>query len=78
MMIFRNGWKNIINRQKAMQSMQQKILAHLTGPQSSLPMTKGFKENCMRPTGGGRKGLVLGLVRAAPTGMAKAFSFGQI
>lgn len=61
-----------------MQIKQQKIAEQSFGPQSALPMTKGLNENCKRPTGGGKNGLVLGSEREAPTGMTVALSLGQI
>ena len=36
------------------------------------------QENLNRPTGGGRKGFVLGSLRALPTGKSTAWSLGQI
>jgi hypothetical protein len=78
MMIFKNGWQNIIRRMKAMQIKQQKSLAHKTGPHNSLPNTNGFHENFNRPVGGGRKGFVFGSLRADPTAITTALSLGHI
>lgn len=78
MIIFKNGWQNIISNINAMQIKQQNSLAHKTGPHNSLPNTNGFQENFNRPVGGGRKGLVFGSLREAPTAITVALSFGQI
>ena len=61
-----------------MQRKQQNNFAHKSGPHNSLPKTNGFHENFKRPVGGGRNGLVFGSLRAAPTAITVALSFGQI
>ena len=78
MMMLRNGWQKIISTMKTAQIKQQKNMLHSLGPHSSLPNMKGFQENLIRPTGGGKKGFVLGSVRALPTGKMMALSLGQI
>jgi hypothetical protein len=61
------GWQKIISATKARKKQQHVSLAHISGPRSSLPSTKGFHENCTLPTGGGRNGEWFGASRPAPT-----------
>ena len=78
MMMFKKGWQKIMSRMNAVHNMQHVKYPHSLGPHSSAPKTKGFHDHLIRPTGGGRKGLELGSLRAAPDGMAMDFSLGQI
>ena len=39
---------------------------------------QSYQDHFILPTGGGKKGLVLGSVLAAPDGMTNALSLGQI
>lgn len=61
-----------------MQQQQHAIRQQILGPNSSVPMTNGFRLNLRRPVGGGRNGLLFGSFLPRPTGCCCALSTGQI
>ena len=75
--MLRNGWQKTNATITPMQSRQQVIWAHILGPQSSEPITKGFKLNFIRPVGGGKNGFEFGSLRPKPAGSVTAASFGS-
>jgi len=59
-----------------MQHKQQQSLHRKPGPHIYAAITHGFHDHFSLPTGGGRKGSILGSLRPSPTGHASAWSIG--
>lgn len=70
--------KTAINIMQPTQPQQIVIYRHRVGPMIALNIESGLALNCIRPTGGGRYGFILGASRPLPTGFDFASVSGTI